>query len=640
MRTYWKIRSLFLFLAIWNGAAVTRAQTSTEDKSLGDVARELRNKNATAQPAQTAIRSAPPSPTPAVVTDSPEVERFMEEASALLMRERFVELDKMADEVRSSKARFPGGGWKISRFYEALRKTNAGANATENDWQDHLGLFQRWMAARPQSITARVALAEAYLGYAWAARGNGYANTVTPEGWRLFEERSKQATKVLIDAAALPSKCPHWYEVMQQVALAAGANKNQHRAIFEKAIKFEPLYFAYYQRYAIALLPKWEGEPGDIRALADETYGRVGGKEGAHLYFEIASNLCWRCGDFSASDFSWPKLQEGFAALEELYGLTPLKLNRFAYLAAAYGDKKVAAQAFLRIGPNWDSSVWDTRSRFESQRSWAGLPANPAAGPAVTLSDVAPPPNARVLEVLQLAVSAAAQGRWSESTRLAQQLITIANPLPGTANEIGQAYVLMAHNEYQQGHVLEAQSMVDRAISAVSAKAGANSIELASTLHGAAMFAQLAMHDNARAEADLRRAIEIREKRNDRSGFEWSNELTTLGNLCRMQGRTKEAIEFYQRAINTHEGDRHNDLSLISPLEQLGLLYQDTRRYQEAETTFLQLLNLMESNFGLGGPQLASPLSKLADLYHLMGATTSEARMRERLQAIQTAQSK
>ena len=560
----------------------------------------------------------------------------MENVRALLMRERFDELDKIADEVRSSKARFPGGGWKISRFYEALSKTSAGANATENDWQNHLGLFQRWTSARPKSITARVALGEAYLDYAWAARGNGYANTVTPEGWRLFEERSKQATRVLIDATTLPSKCPHWYEVMQDVALAAGANKNQHRAIFEQAIKFEPLYFAYYQRYAIVLLPKWAGEPGDVKALADETYRRVGGKQGAHLYFEIASNLCGSCGDFSASDFSWPKLQEGFAALEELYGLTPLKLNRFAYLAAAYGDKQVAAKAFLRIGPNWDSSVWGTRARFESQRSWAGPPAN---SPTASPSEAAPPPTARVRETLQLAGRATSQGHWSESTQLAQELITIANPLPGTATEIGRAYLIMANNEYQQGHVLEAQSMVNRSISAVSAKAGANSIELASTLDRAALFAQV-MNDYVRAEADLRQAIEIREKRNDPSDFEWSNELTLLGNLCRMRNRSKEAIESYQRAIRTHEGDRHNDLSLISPLEQLGLLYQDAHRYEEAKSTLLRLLDLMESHFGLGSPQLASPLSKLADLYHLMGETTSEARMRERLQAVQAAQSK
>jgi hypothetical protein len=137
---------------------------------------------------------------------------------------------------------------------------------------------------------------------------------------------------------------------MQQVAQARGANREQQRAIFQKAIKFEPLYFAYYQQYAIMLLPKWAGEPGDTEAFADDAYRQIGGKQGAYIYFEIASNLCGSCGDFSADGYSWPRLQEGFAALEELYGLAPLKLNRFAFLAATYGDKAAAAKAFARIG--------------------------------------------------------------------------------------------------------------------------------------------------------------------------------------------------------------------------------------------------------------------------------------------------
>jgi hypothetical protein len=101
------------------------------------------------------------------------------------MREDFAELDQMADAARSSKARFPGGGWKLSRFYEAV-KPNGGGYQTDADWKNHIELLQRWTAARPQSATARVALAEAYLRYAWAARGAGYANTVTDQGLAAF----------------------------------------------------------------------------------------------------------------------------------------------------------------------------------------------------------------------------------------------------------------------------------------------------------------------------------------------------------------------------------------------------------------------------------------------------------------------
>src|SRR5262249_511102 len=150
----------------------------------------------------------------------------------------------------------------------------------------------------------------------------------------------------------------------------------------------------------------------------------VGGKEGAHIYFEIASNLCGNCGDFSTDGFSWQKLQEGFAALEELYGLSQLKLNRFAFLACMYGDKNVAAKACPRIGPNWYFQVWGTRARFEAQRSWAGLPASPPQASAQVSKRTIPPlPNARVAEMLELAHKAQNEGRWNDSTQMAERAI-------------------------------------------------------------------------------------------------------------------------------------------------------------------------------------------------------------------------
>jgi hypothetical protein len=638
MRISPKAYSLVFLLLVCPGALKAAAQTSVEDKTLGDVARELRTKTkATDHPeaASSALQNPTQQTTAPVVTNSPEVDRFIDQAKALLMREDFAELDQMADAVRSSKARFPGGGWKLSRFYEAV-KPNGGGYQTDADWKNHIELLQRWTAARPQSITPRVALAEAYLRYAWAARGAGYANTVTDQGWQLFQERTDQATKVLADAASLPSKCPHWYELMQEVAQAKGADKSQQRAIFEKAIEFEPLYFAYYQRYAIVLLPKWGGEPGDTGAFAEEIYRRVGGKEGAYLYFEIASNLCGSCGDFSAAAFSWQKLQEGFAALEELYGLTPLKLNRFAFLAATYADKAVAAKAFLRIGSNWEPTIWGSRARFESERSWAGLPASPTAtDPTAPQPALAPLASAQIYQMLQLADKSRNEGHWSESTQMAKQAIKTAEPSPGTGLQLGRAYMIIATNEYSQGHTPEAQAMLDQAVSAVSQKAGPDSTELATTLSQIAMYAQ-GMSDYQRAETDLRRAIAIREKTNGPSDRELSNYLTILGGVCQARGRNQEAMELYQRAISTREVVQHDDPILLSPLEHLGVMYQNMGRNDEAETTFLRLLQLMESQFGLNSPALTDPLSKLVGLYHVMGKTASEESTQARLQAIQT----
>ena len=165
---------------------------------------------------------------------------------------------------------------------------------------------------------------------------------------------------------------------------------------------------------------------------------------------EIASKLT--ASDFSPGGFSWGKIQEGFAALEEFYGLTRLQ-NQSLCLGwpSRYNDKPVAAQAFRRIGTNWDSSVWGSRARFESHRK-AG-PDFRASPPPEKLAEPArvnaPYPSARVYEMLQLAAKAGNERRWNDSNQLARQAIEAARPLVGAAEEIRKGYMILAGNQVQ-----------------------------------------------------------------------------------------------------------------------------------------------------------------------------------------------
>src|SRR6267154_1633155 len=109
---------------------------------------------------------------------------FIDTAAHILKEEKFVELDCLADRARSGKERLPGGLWKIHLLYLGLRyPVLYPVHATQEDWTGHIQLLQRWVKARPESITAHVALALACLGYASDARGTGYANTVSESGW-------------------------------------------------------------------------------------------------------------------------------------------------------------------------------------------------------------------------------------------------------------------------------------------------------------------------------------------------------------------------------------------------------------------------------------------------------------------------
>jgi len=293
----------------------------------------------------------------------------------------FDQLEKTADEARVGKGRFIGGVWKLNSFYLAVSRISAGQPTTEAAWAARLAMLKKWESARPESVTARVALAEAYVNYAWDARGSGYADTVTQDEWKLLEQRAELAKSNLMEAARLKEKCPYWYETMQHVAQLQGWKKSEARELMEQAVLYEPGYYHYYREYAYFLEPRWYGEPGEAEAFAEEISNRVGGQQGDFLYFEIASLLTCQCNPEPGhmANLSWPKIQRGYAALDQLYGVSNLKRNRFAYMAYLGGDGHVAGVALTQIGDNWDKEIWGSKERFESIRAWAvGSPPTPS----------------------------------------------------------------------------------------------------------------------------------------------------------------------------------------------------------------------------------------------------------------------
>jgi hypothetical protein len=283
------------------------------------------------------------------------------------------QLEKTIKEAREGKGRVLGGSWKVLEFYFAIHETFLGANPDESDWKMFFDSLNKWIAAKPESAAARISLAQAYMGYAWRARGNGYASSVTDRGWDLFRERVGLATSTLAEAAHLKQKCPYWYEEMQTVALAQGWDKSQTRELMEQAVAFEPDYYHFYREHANSLQTKWYGDEGELESFAKEASDRVGGPKGDILYFEITSLKACQCDAPKdvLQNMSWPRIKSGYAALEQMYGASSMKRNRFASMAVKAGDKEAAREAIVAIGTEWDKDVWLSSEKFESAKNWA-----------------------------------------------------------------------------------------------------------------------------------------------------------------------------------------------------------------------------------------------------------------------------
>jgi hypothetical protein len=185
---------------------------------------------------------------------------FTADVRTMLERRQFEALDDLAGELDRTKARFPGGDWKSYRLEDALAVPAGGCQDTDEHWERLLETLERWHDQRPESMAAAIALADASVGFGWKARGTGYSDTVTPEGWRLLDDRMAPAEGVLTAAAARASKTPEWYRAMIDLGRVQGWERARVDKLFEEGVALEPRYLHLYSAMARYLTPRWHGE--------------------------------------------------------------------------------------------------------------------------------------------------------------------------------------------------------------------------------------------------------------------------------------------------------------------------------------------------------------------------------------------
>ncbi|HEY2626955.1 MAG TPA: DUF4034 domain-containing protein [Candidatus Udaeobacter sp.] len=158
-----------------------------------------------------------------------EIWEFRLKTRSLYNASKFDELEALAAQIRADRTRFGNGSWKIAQFYESLA---CRSDEPESMWQLHERIHENWDAAKPRSITASVAHAGFLIDYAWHARGSGYSNKVTKEGWRLFAERLAKASEILEKSINFNPKCPVWWRICMTLAKGQGWSRED----FEKLL--------------------------------------------------------------------------------------------------------------------------------------------------------------------------------------------------------------------------------------------------------------------------------------------------------------------------------------------------------------------------------------------------------------------
>ena len=304
------------------------------------------------------------------------IQAFYRQVEPMLMARRFVELDAMADDFRKSDARFLGGDQKLRHFYYGLgsiegQTCGCGGYESSISFEQKEPLVRQWLAKRPQSIAAHIVMARMLTNYAWRARGHGYADTVTDDQEKNYEDRLAQAAVYV--KGMNPKDDPQIYGIYTTLARASANARPTLDSIYTDVTKQFPRWFISYSNRADILQQKWFGQPGELAAYTQSLLLSPGGEEGKIAYSYVADRLVgqYRWEElFTVTGLKWPLVKEAYAIREKKYGMNNNNWNILLSLAVAGRDMPTAKIAVQHIGNDWDTEVWKDKRYFDQTVAW------------------------------------------------------------------------------------------------------------------------------------------------------------------------------------------------------------------------------------------------------------------------------
>ena len=290
----------------------------------------------------------------------------------LVLESNFDELESWAERLRRDQVVAQTLFWSES-FYKLVASGFLGEPQTRSLpdilWQGQLAFADAWIKQVPHSVAARIVKARTYINYAWSARGGGLADTVTEEGWRLFNQRMALAEEALREAAHQPTPDSCVYSALLTVGMANSWEHDQLDQVLEKGMNISPKNFKLYEHMVQALLPRWGGAPGEIAQLAETVLEHVKGDDGLEIYARIAAEL--REWNEDISDLSVDTLRTSIPVMLKRNRDSFFYKNFICWLACTVDDPQTARLLFAEIGNDPDMSIWKTRREIDKWRHWS-----------------------------------------------------------------------------------------------------------------------------------------------------------------------------------------------------------------------------------------------------------------------------
>ena len=308
---------------------------------------------------------------------SERTQEFINHVKDLVTHEQFDELEKLAQHCRETEE-FGEGDPMLSWFYSGVVRPWSNK---EDPYPDNLARLERWKKAKPDSLTAMLAIAITYSNYAWAARGHGFAGEVTEEGGKLYHERLAKGKKYLDEAMEKKLADGALYATTIEYELDSDVPRDKLLDFLRRGKNLPKRYYPIYAALANYLLPRWHGAQGELQETALAFREMLKGELGDEVYFRMACTELETLDEnfFKQTDYNYDFLKAGFRVALRDFPECDNFVNDACLLACLQGDKETARQLFQRLdASSVDADIWKTPARYQRWRRKVGAQLEPA----------------------------------------------------------------------------------------------------------------------------------------------------------------------------------------------------------------------------------------------------------------------
>lgn len=144
-----------------------------------------------------------------------------------------------------------------------------------------LEILDQWVDASPREAMPYLIRGSRNIAWAWEARGEGAADTVSEEGWRQFSDRLGRALEDLQQAAELDQADPLPWARLVTVARGLRLDRPDAIGYFQEAVKRDAEHRVAHLQLLQYLAPKWQGSFEELAMIRNKSVARA--KDGSPL---------------------------------------------------------------------------------------------------------------------------------------------------------------------------------------------------------------------------------------------------------------------------------------------------------------------------------------------------------------------